>query len=44
MYSRPQGFVVYLIRFETKTSWVMRSNPAQQLFFMFQLENILRSI
>ena len=35
--------MVWWIRFETKTSKVMRSNPAHQLFFfIFQLENILR--
>ena len=36
-------FRLYGIRFGSNTSQVMRSNPAHQLFFIFQLENILLS-
>ena len=43
MYFPIQALVVQWIRFETITSEVMRSSPAHQQFFIFQLENIVRS-
>ena len=43
MYTFLQALVVKWIRFEAKTSEVMRSNPTHHPFFLFQFENILRS-
>ena len=43
MHSSIQPLVLLWIRFVSTTSMVKRSNPAHQLFFIFQLQNILRS-
>ena len=44
VYTILQALLVKWTRFEARATEVMRSNPTHHLSFIFQLENILRSI